>query len=344
MLSIIQRDLTCSKQSLKHQRGVALLMVLFALALVATGLPVILQQGRAELSAQREVYQLQQAKALHQAAQLLVEEGMTSKGWRQNPLFWRTLQGEWLEVPVAQLGGDDLPGTRISVRLKDMRACFNVNQLAGKHAQAGQAQLLYWLSMRDSRTAQGLVQRLSDWLDEDMQAQPQGAEAGLYARQARGQLPANGPMSDSSEINLVLPRDSGRIWQHPALCAWQNSEPWRLNVNALKLQDLPLLESLFVGELSSSMLRRLLLSRPATGYASANDVRAVLQGLDETSMSRVLDALVLNSERYEVETRVKLNGQEYAFTQGMKLEGVSRWAAQVPAQRVTWLAVQRPFN
>ncbi len=344
MFSSAQSHPACSNSVVTRQRGVALLMVLFALALVATGLPVILQQGRAELSTQREIYQLQQAKALHQAAQLLVEEGMTNKHWRQNPLFWRTLQGAWLEVPVAELAGDDLPAARISVRLRDMRACFNVNQLAGPHAQAGQAQLLYWLSMRDPRAAQGLVQRLGDWLDQDMQPQSQGAEAALYARQAGGHLPANGPMSDSSEINLILPRDSGRIWQYPALCAWQNSEPWRLNVNALRLKDLPLLEALFVGEVSSSTLRRLLLRRPATGYASADQVRAVLQGLDDASRSRIMDALVLNSERYEVETRVELNGQAYAFTQGLKLEGISRWAAQVPAQRVTWLAVQRPFN
>lgn len=344
MLSTNQCHLACSKPLGHQQRGVALLMVLFALALVATGLPVILQQGRAELSAQREMYQLQQARALHQAAQLLVEEGMTSKHWRQNPQFWQALQGEWLEVPVAELSGEELPGASIHVRLRDMRACFNVNQLAGKYAEAGQAQLLYWLRTRDPKTAQRLVQRLGDWLDEDRQPQSQGAEALVYARQALGQVPANVAMSDISEINLVLPRDSRRARQYPNLCAWQNNEPWRLNVNALRLQDLPLLEALFAGKVSSSSLRRLLLSRPATGYASADQVRAVLQGLDEADRDRVMDSLVLNSERYQVETRVEFNGQEYAFTQGMRLEGVSRWAAQVPAQRVKWLALQRPFN
>ncbi|MBS98867.1 MAG: general secretion pathway protein GspK [Oceanospirillaceae bacterium] len=334
----------CSAQStFDRQRGVALLMVLFALALVAVGLPVVVQQSRAELAALRELHNARQARELQRAAQLLVQAGMTQRRWRESPLFWRTLQGQWMDLPVSELAGEGLPSAQIRIRLRDLRACFNVNSLQGDAATQSQRQLRYFL--RSQRSAglspAQLVDRLTDWVDADGQAQPQGAEAIQYTQANQPWLPSNVAMVDLSELNLLPPGDSVRVWRYPELCAWPDTGPWRLNLNALTLDQLPLLEALYEGEVPGSILQRLLLGRPAIGYASAEEVREALSGAGEERIGRILDGLVLNSERFRLEAEIELDGETYAFKQDFQLQGVSKWAARVPGQRINWLTLQR---
>ena len=321
--------------------------LLFALALVAMGLPVLLEQGRMDVARLQDQHDARQALALHRAAQLLVEEGLSRRRWRQSSLFSRVQQGEWLDVSMLPVEAEGLPGAGVKMKLRDGRACFNVNALAGAHVERARAQLLYLLRMREhtrsGMSPEQMVDRLTDWVDSDDHRRRAGAESGAYLEAGRDYLPAQGMMVDGSEMNVLLPADSRRVRHYPELCTLPDDGPWKLNLNALTAAQLPLLEALYQGEVSSSVLRRLLLQRPESGYANAEEVRRALSGVAEADMRQILGGLVLNSEFYRLETRIRLNGVEYGFQHDLKALGVSQWAARVPAQRIVWLARQRPL-
>ncbi len=330
---------------MRRQRGVALLMVLFALALIGMGLPLLLEQGRSELERARLLQQRIQARSLADAAERLAIEALTSKRWRSSPLFWQAQRGEWLSYPAEQ--------GEVRLRIRDLRSCFNVNALAGSEAEQARAQLLYLLTHNQlTQTGMGeerlsplqLVDRLGDWIDNDSQPRAQGAESDSYLRAEPPALAANAMLSDISELNYLLPADPGRYRRYPQLCSLPDDDGLRLNLNALTLQQLPLFEALYQGRQSAQLLRKLILSRPATGYADAAAVRQVLGGLDPQLMASLLAGLVLNSDLFQLQVEVTLDGESYRFQRLLKAQGVSRWAARVPAQRVQRLgALRSPF-
>lgn len=90
---------------MRRQRGVALLMALWALALVAALLPVLLAEGRAELQRARLLEHETLARALAAGAEQVVTQGLIQAGARQRPEFWQSLRGEVLayEVEGAQV-------------------------------------------------------------------------------------------------------------------------------------------------------------------------------------------------------------------------------------------------
>lgn len=328
---------------LPPQRGVALLMVLFALALIALGLPVVLEQSRTEVKQMQGLHDGRQALALHRAAQLLVEEGLTERRWRESALFSKALQGQWLDMSLAGIDTELVPDASVRIRLQDRRACFNVNALAGPEAAEAREQLLFLLRSRGAGDAEQLADRLADWVDADNQRMPRGAESQEYLQSEPARLPAQTALVDISELNLLLPADSSRSWRYPELCALADTGAWKLNLNALTPDQLPLLEALYQGEVSTSVLSRLLLRRPEKGYADAEEVRAVLAGAGAEQISTVLGGLLLNSEFFRLQTEVELNGERYTYQQDLQARGVSKWAALVPAQRISWQLRQRLF-
>lgn len=322
-----------------RQRGIALLMVLFALALLGMGLPLLLEQGRQELDQARLLQQRIQARALADAARQLVSEALTERNWRRSSLFWQAQRGEWLDYPSEQ--------GRVRLQIRDLRGCFNVNALAGKETELARQQLLYLLNQQpvsDERLSPlQLVDRLGDWIDSDSRPRAQGAENEVYLRAQPPALVANTLLSDISELNWLDPVDPARYLRYPQLCAVPgDNEAVRLNLNALTLAQLPLFEALYQGQQSVALLRKLILSRPVNGYADAAAVRAVLGSMDDGQINALLDALVLNSDRFEVVVEVMLDEQVYRFSHQLRAQGVSRWAAQVPAQRVQWRGSLRP--
>jgi len=318
----------------KNQRGVALLMVLMALALLAGGLGWLAAQGREEIEQARQLQQRVQARAVDTAARAFAAQAMRDVSWRESPLYWQAIRG--LPLPYRFDGGE------ARLLLRDLRTCFNLNALAGEDGERARRQLGHLLggAMVNDR----LVQQLVDWVDRDHQPNLLGAENDQYLRQSNGWLAANQPLRETSELNLLAPADPLRYLRHPQLCALPDNGGWRLNANALALRDLPLLEAMYEGELPASLLTRVISSRPAAGYRDAVQLRQSLGALDDETFKRLSDGLVLNGDHYLLGIEVRLDDTVYRTVHQVEVRGVSKWYSRVPAQQVLFRGRQpAPF-
>jgi general secretion pathway protein K len=308
----------------RQQQGVALLMVLVVLAMLGGGLTWLVQQGRQEVDAARLVQQRIQARAIERAALSFVEQALKDPLWRANPLFWQALRGQ--PLPYAFNGG------AASIQISDLRSCFNVNALIGPRHEQAQRQLLYLLG--DDMEAKRFVDSLTDWLDNDNDVRQMGAENDHYLRLSPPRVAANQMMRDISELNLIVPADPGRAARHPQLCALPDTAGWRLNANTLRMDMLPLLDALYEGEFSHSLLTRMISARPARGYREPSDLRQALGAVDDATFNKLSEGLLLNSEHFLLRLNIDLDGQAFTSQYQVEGKGVVQWHSLVPVQQV----------
>ncbi|QXH34842.1 type II secretion system minor pseudopilin GspK [Pseudomonas muyukensis] len=307
-----------------QQRGAALLMVLVVLAMLAAGLAWLVEDGRRQVDAVRLLHQRVQVRAMEQAGLAYASQALRDPAWRVSPLFWQALRGQPLSY--------DFGAGKAQLRVIDQHSCFNVNALLGEDGPRAQRQLRYLLG--DDMAAERLVDALADWLDADSDARLQGAESAQYLRQQPPRLAANQPMLDSSELNLLLEPDSGRQARYRMLCALPLTSGWRLNANALGLEHLPLLEAMYEGRFSGSMLSRIISGRPAAGYVDAAALRQALGAVDDETFARLSEGLLLNSGHFVLQLSFEEEGRTLRSQFQIEALGVVQWHARVPAQQV----------
>ena len=308
----------------KTQRGVALLMVLMALALLTGGLSWLAVQGREEIERTRLLQQRVQARAVDSAVRAFAVQAMRDPRWRESPLYWQAIRG--LPLPYRFEGGE------ARLLLRDQRTCFNLNALAGGDSQRARRQLN--LLLGGDMASDRLTQQVADWVDNDQQTNLLGAESAEYLRHGSTWLAANQLLHETSELNLLPPTDPQRYLRHPQLCALPDTGAWQLNANAVTLNDLPLLEALYEGELPSSLLTRLISARPAEGYRDSAQLRQSLGALDDATYTRLTEGLVLSSDHFLLGIEVRLDDTLYRTTHQVEVRGVSKWYSRVPAQQV----------
>lgn len=308
----------------KHQQGAALLMVMVALAMIAAGLTWLVESGRRQVDEVRLLQQRVQARAMEQAGLAYAEQALRDPAWRASPLFWQALRGQPLDY--------DFGAGKAQLRVRDQHTCFNVNALLGEDGERAERQLR--LLLGDDMAAERLVHALADWIDADSDARLQGAESAQYLRQQPARLAANQPMVDSSELNLLLAPDAQRQGRYPMLCALAQTSGWRLNANALGLEHLPLLEALYEGRYSRSLLSRIVTGRPAAGYVDAAALRQALGAVDDETFERLSEGLLLNSGHYLLQLSFEEEGLKLRSQFQVEALGVVQWHARVPAQQV----------
>ncbi|WP_434679859.1 type II secretion system minor pseudopilin GspK [Pseudomonas sp. R1-18] len=308
----------------RQQRGAALLMVLVALAMLAGGLAWMVEQGRNEVASVQIVQQRVQARAIEKAALAFAEQALKDPVWRASPLFWQALRGQPLSY--------DFAGGKSSIRIVDLHRCFNVNSLIGPDAERAQRQLVHLLG--DDMAAERLTQTLNDWLDSDQQSRQQGAENNEYLRLTPPRLAANQRMVDTSELNLLLPANSQRELRLRQLCALPETDGWRLNANALNLDELPLLEALYEGEIGRAQLTRLISGRPPGGYKDASELRQAMGAMEDELFAQLTEGLLLNGDHFLVQLETELDGQMFRSQYRVEAQGVVKWHSRVPAQEM----------
>ncbi|MBV4534737.1 type II secretion system minor pseudopilin GspK [Pseudomonas urmiensis] len=308
----------------KHQQGAALLMVMVALAMIAAGLTWLVESGRRQVDEVRLLQQRVQARAMEQAGLAYAEQALRDPAWRASPLFWQALRGQPLDY--------DFGAGKAQLRVRDQHTCFNVNALLGEDGERAERQLR--LLLGDDMAAERLVHALADWIDADSDARLQGAESAQYLRQQPARLAANQPMVDSSELNLLLAPDAQRQGHYAMLCALAQTSGWRLNANALGLEHLPLLEALYEGRYSRSLLSRIVTGRPAAGYVDAAALRQALGAVDDETFERLSEGLLLNSGHYLLQLSFEEEGLKLRSQFQVEALGVVQWHARVPAQQV----------
>jgi len=308
----------------KRQQGAALLMVMVVLAMLAAGMAWLVEDGRRQVDDVQLLRQRVQVRAMEQAGLAYAEQALRDPAWRLSPLFWQALRGQPLTY--------DFGAGQAQLRVRDQHTCFNVNALLGADGERAERQLRYLLG--DDMAAERLVDALADWLDSDSDARLQGAESAQYLRQQPPRLAANQPMLETSELNLLLAPDAARQRRYPMLCALPQTTGWRLNANALGLEHLPLLEALYEGRYSRSLLSRIISGRPASGYEDASALRQALGAVDDETFERLSEGLLLNSGHFLLQLSFEEQGRAMRSEFEVEALGVVQWHARVPAQQV----------
>ncbi|AKE77544.1 type II secretion system minor pseudopilin GspK [Klebsiella pneumoniae] len=253
-----------------RQRGVALLMVLFILALM-----MILASAMTERTAVMYQHTAVTLDNLQARWYALAAENMAAA----------LLQRDALDSPsqtnLAQTWAQEgrrftLDDGEIRATIRDGHACFNLNAIDHRADEAGDGmpyptdvfvRLLALLGEPPLRASQ-IAAALGDWTDSDGQPRLNGAEDEVYMAQTPGYLAANQPMQDVSELRLLAGMDAALYLRLLPFVCVQPDDALQVNVNTLRPSQAALLVALFPGDLTLQEAQRLLHNRPRTGWSS----------------------------------------------------------------------------
>ncbi|MBE0505860.1 MAG: type II secretion system minor pseudopilin GspK [Marinospirillum sp.] len=306
----------------KKQQGVALLSVLLILVVVTLALTQIQNASRQDLERIEGRYLQQQGWAYLLGAETLGRQVLTDGRIREQPRWWASLRGEPVSYPVDE--------GILSLRVMDLRSCFNLNHLAGISSQDASHSLpellpwrLYLNQLQEEERwlpdlePDAFMDLARDWMDRDNEALPQGAETGQYLLEDPPRVAANQPMADLSEVNWLQPQQRQRFRQLPSsLCLLPDSR-LRLNINTLNFENLGLLWALMEGQVSRQALEDWWSQRPEVGYQQLDDFWAELgehQLPDDPAWKQRVGAqLMFVSDYYRMTIEMRLNDLELVF-------------------------------
>jgi general secretion pathway protein K len=226
-------------QSLKRQRGVAIITALLIVT-IATTISITIST-RLQLDVRRTGNLLAQDQA---DFYLLAAERWSGRILKQDleNSTYDGLDEDWaIELPPIPVDGGSIQG-----KLTDLHACININNLRNSGAidpvTEQRLQSLFQLySISTSAT-----QAMTDWMDADLNdTNPGGAEDGYYLNLESPYRVANTTFSSVSELRLVRGfEDSEKFRQlSPHLCAYEAGDS-SINVNTA---DAVVLKSLASG-------------------------------------------------------------------------------------------------
>ncbi len=263
----------------QRQQGVALILVLLTVAIIAMLATEVSGLIQFDLRLAQNRFQHQQAYwyALggERLARRILDEDLGA-GASAN------LQQGWAN-PNLQYPFD---GGGASLSIRDQQACFNINALTTLQTPITpgptpllqrQFETLFALVDIDPQQIQPLNEVLRDWLDSDSQPSGfDGVEDLHYSGQTPAYQPVNTAVAGRSELGLLQGFDPAiRQQLAPFLCALPDDK-LLLNINTLSEAQAPLLSALFEGNLPVSDAELLIQQRPAEGYSDVDAFWALL--------------------------------------------------------------------
>ena len=258
------------------QRGVALIVVLLIVAMVAIIATNI--TSRNQLSVRRTINLAQYDQAFWYA---ISAEEIAKKVLKQDLEDSETvhMQQYWAQADVifpAENG-------EIAGKISDMQSCFNVNALSQttKKVENGQPKmplpviqfkgLLVALGM-DDFAAERLSQTLKDYIDEDMTASPYGAEDAEYEARNVPYRAANTLMSHKSELRAVMGFTQDIYLKiAPYVCAVPGNTTQVLNVNTVPVEHAALIAGMLDNKISVGEAESIINQRPGDGYEKIDE-------------------------------------------------------------------------
>lgn len=249
------------------QRGAALMIVLLlvaTLAFVALSITekTTLASARAfnERARSENLWRAFGAETLAAAALAAVREATPDK---------MSIDDQWAIEPLVV--PTDEGAARIA--FSDATTCFNLNSLGGgqqnNNARAPKDEfvlLVRNLGLGDFE-GQRLADVITDWIDEDMSREPQGAEDNIYTALPSPYRSGGQPLASVSELramNGVTREIYGTL--KPLLCAHNSNQPSPLNINMLTARHAPLLAAILGEAVTPSQAADLIAARPPGGY------------------------------------------------------------------------------
>ncbi|MBE0127666.1 type II secretion system minor pseudopilin GspK [Citrobacter amalonaticus] len=297
--------------TIRKQKGVALLVVLILLVMMSALAAKISQQFCRNL--QKTHYQVsqQQLRWAILAQEDVVKERLQIDASGESKAL--APEGDWHQPMETQ--GEDY--TVVS-QVEDAQDCFNVNNLLAEdkvtqaqNASAVPAKPLKALVIEQILTKSGIGQstaeeiylQLLDYLDGDLTTSKEGVESDAWAGVLPARQPANQMMRAIAELKL-LPAFPATAYAKVSqlLCALPDSAS-KVDVNTLRPEQAVILAALFPGKLTEDDAVRLLASRPETGWENMEAFNKVLeQNFPQLKddLPRVADQISINSRYFRV--------------------------------------------
>ena len=173
------------RTALRHERGTALLLVLWAVAILSFAVLWVADLVNIELS-------FGSAEAKGMAARQLALSGVALG-----------LHPQVERDDYALLDREIRPGERLRVRIRGEGARLNINQsLAARDTLVLKNLFTLWGLSPDA--ADVLIDRLTDWIDDDIGRQLNGAEESEYESLGILDAPSNRPFRSVAEMGRVL--------------------------------------------------------------------------------------------------------------------------------------------
>ena len=255
------------------QRGVALITVLLIVAISTTIATALSFQQRVDIRRTMNIMHWEQAYlyalSAEDLAKLILQEDKKAEEDPNSPRRWDSLDEEWAKKrdPFPTLNG------YISGTIEDLQGRFNLNSLidpsknnkgsfgvdaSNKNAVDQFINLLELVIEEDQRTTlpplQDLANAVVDWIDQNNEALPGGAEELYYQSLEKPYRPANNYIASTSELLLI---------KDFTLAIYRKLEPHivalpvatLINVNTASAQVLASLHGTFTAEMSKKWTR-----------------------------------------------------------------------------------------
>lgn len=334
---MIRRHYSNYKQKPKHkQKGVALLVIMLIVAIVTVLATEMV--GRLQLNMARTI----NIKGNNQAYWYAIG---SEEYARKSLGDLKTLDPSTINLsqPWAQEFNFPIEGGSIQAQLYDLHACFNLNSLGpasnapptgtstnppppvnNQTQSANRASTssninttrdalnrLISLAGRDeidNFTADTVADSLADWLDEDSEIRPFGAEDSDYESQQFPYSAANSLMTNSSELRLV--NGVELRWLNlvmPLTCVIPNESTLNINVNTLTAEQAIVLAA--IADISVEDARSLINARPIDGYNTVADFLRdpSLQNMNEQQKTWI----TVKSNYFMLDTKTRYNGSKF---------------------------------
>ncbi len=207
----------------------------------------------------------------------------------------------------------EVPGARISGRLRDPGSCIDVNRLAPV-GQPDPTSIAGFKRLLDSlRLDPRIADQATDWIDADGQPQPGGAEDAVYAGARPAGRAGNTAMAHGSELKR-LPAVDAAAWQalRPFLCALPDPAPVNLNTAPPEVWL-----TVFPG-LDLARARRLA-RQPGSAYRTTDALTAALAREDQPAPDPRRAGL--SSRYFLAEARIEADGIDFLYTSLLERDG-----------------------
>lgn len=281
------------------QRGVALITVLLVVALVTVvGAGLIARQ---QLAIRSSGNLLVHNQAWHYAlgGELLAKAILREDLRRGDPRQPLDHPAEPWAQPMKPFPFDE--GGTLQLRIEDASGRFNLNALALPDNAGLQAFAQFQRLLRLLDIDPPYAERLRDWLDEDEQVSPGGAEDNDYLLLQPAYRAANRILAEPSELRLLLEMNEAhyrRLLPHVTALPLDA----RLNLNSAG----PLVLASLAEGLSPQLAQGLVVAREGQGFASVESFIAQLGAAGQTVVGQ---PLAVGSQYFRVIGEVELAGR-----------------------------------
>ena len=287
------------KPDLRKQRGAALIIVLLlvaTLSVIAISLTdqtiVAAARGRNEANRTQMFWRMLGAQTL---ATNLLSDALSSS----SNASVMSIDDIWAAQPFDLAVLAENEGERGEIRFADATRCYNLNGLdvdrsassggstapasgpttgAGPGRTPAQIALDEFIAVLTSigisqSDARALGVRVRDWVDEDVNPGPDGAEDETYQRLPVPYRTGNTLLSDKSELRAILGVDPVFLSAiAPLVCTHPTADPSVVNINMLRPLDAPVLVGVFDGAITLNDAETLIERRPLGGYQTVAEV------------------------------------------------------------------------